>query len=98
MGACRGPCSIFISVALIVTGSLWAVVAMAALCVEMVVAHAVALHRAPLIETTAYEVAHSRNSAGNPVFQPNKKRHREVDFYWAASRGLSAWIAASIEK
>lgn len=89
MGSAAALAAFFISVALIVTGSLWAFVAMAALCVAMVVAHAVALHRAPLIATTAYEVAHSRNSTGNPAFQPNKKRHREVAFFIGSRAAVS---------
>ncbi|MEO8385720.1 MAG: hypothetical protein ABI583_10795 [Betaproteobacteria bacterium] len=50
-------------VALIATGSWWSVAAIAGLFVALVVAHEVALFRAPLIATTAIEVAYSRKSA-----------------------------------
>ena len=50
-------------VALIVTGSWWTVGAVAALTIALGVAHEVALHRAPLIATTASEVAYSRKWA-----------------------------------
>ena len=49
--------------ALILTGSWWYVGAAAALFLALVVAHEVALYRAPLIATTANEVAYSRKWA-----------------------------------
>ena len=62
-GRAAGVAPLLFPVALIVTGSWWAVGAVAALIVALVVAHEVALHRAPLIATTANEVAYSRKWA-----------------------------------
>ena len=50
-------------VAMIVTGSWRSVGAVVALIIALVVAHEVSLHRAPLIATTASEVAYSRKWA-----------------------------------
>lgn len=52
-----------LSVAMIVTGSWWSIGAVAALIIALVVAHEVALHRAPLITTNSNEVAYSRKWA-----------------------------------
>jgi hypothetical protein len=62
-GRAAGITPFLLPLVLIFAGSWWAVGAVAVLFVALVVAHEVALYRAPLIATTASEVAYSRKWA-----------------------------------
>ena len=64
-GRAAADAPFLLPVAMIVTGSWWSVGAVAALIIALVVAHQMSLHHAPLIATTASEVAYSLKWAFN---------------------------------